>query len=63
MVESSFLCSEYDYRADQAANETDSREMDHSCNVRNVTADGKFLGEVDTFVVDGDPRKTHHRVL
>ena len=46
---SNFLCSEYDGRVDQVANETDSWEIDHSCNTRNVTADGKCLGEVDTF--------------
>ena len=63
MVDSKFLCSEYDDRMDQVANETDSTKRDHSCNVGNVTADGKFLGEVDTFGVDGDPRTTHHRVL
>ena len=63
MVDSNFLCSEYDDKADQEANETDSRERDHSCNTGNVTADGKYLGEVDTFDINGNPRKTHHRVL
>ena len=53
MVDSSFLCSEYDDRADQVANETDSWEWDHSYNTRNVTANGKYLGEVDTFDIDG----------
>ena len=38
---------------DQAVNETDSWERDHSCNTGNVTADGKYLGEVDTFDIDG----------
>ena len=52
-MESIFLCSEYDGRADQAANETDSSERDHSCNTEDVTADGKYLGEVDTFDIDG----------
>ena len=53
MGDSNFLCSEYDDRADQAANETDSWERDHSCNTEDVTADGKYLGEVDTFGIDG----------
>ena len=53
VVDSNFLCSEYDSREDQAANETDSWERDHSCNTRNVTANGKYLGEVDTFGTDG----------
>ena len=53
VVDSKFLHSEYESRADQAANETDSWEWDHSCNTRNVTADGKYLGEVDTFDIDG----------
>ena len=53
VVDSNFLCSEYDRREDQAANETDSWEWDHSCNTRNVTVDGKYLGEVDTFDIDG----------
>ena len=48
-----FLCSEYDGRVDQAANETDSREWDHSCNTKNVTANGKYLEKVDTFDTDG----------
>ena len=50
---SKLLCSEYDGRADQAVNETDSREQDHCCNTENVTAYGKYLGEVDTFDIDG----------
>ena len=50
---SKFLCSEYEGRADQAANETASREWDHSCNTGNVTVDGKYLEEVDTFDTDG----------
>ena len=53
VVDSNFLCSEYDGRADQAGNETDSWERDHSCNNGDVTADGKYLGEVDTFGIDG----------
>ena len=53
MVDSNFLCSKYDGRACQASNETNSREWDHSCNTRNVTADGKYLEEVDTFDIDG----------
>ena len=52
-MDSNFLCSEYDGRVDQAANETDSWERDHSYNTRNVTVDGKYLVEVDTFVIDG----------
>ena len=63
VVDSNFFCSKYDSRADQAANETDSWEWDHSCNTRNVTADGKYLGEVETFDILWDPRKTHCRVL
>ena len=38
---------------DQAANETDSREWDHSYNTRNIPADGKYLEEVDTIDIDG----------
>ena len=53
VVDSNFLCLEYDGREDQEANETDSWEWDHSCNTGNVTADGKYLGEVDTFGTDG----------
>ena len=45
MGDSKFLCSEYDGKADQAANEMDSREWDHSCNTGNVTVDGKYLEE------------------
>ena len=52
-MDSNFLCSEYDSMADQATNETDSWEKDHGCNTENVTADGKCLGEVDTFGIDG----------
>ena len=44
VVDSNFLCLEYDSRVDQEANETDSWERDHSCNTGNVTADGKYLG-------------------
>ena len=57
VVDSNFLCSEYDSRADQATNETDSWEWDHSCNTRNVTADGKYLGEVDIFDIDEVQRR------
>ena len=53
VVDSKFLCSEYDCRVDQEANETESWERDHSCNTGNVTADGKCLEEVDTFGIDG----------
>ena len=53
MVDSNFLFSEYDGRADQEANETDSWERDHNCNTGDVTADGKYLGEVDTSGIDG----------
>ena len=53
MVDSNFLYSEYDGRVDQETNETDSRERDHSYNTKNVTADGKYLGEVNTFGIDG----------
>ena len=53
VVDSKFLCLEYDGKADQEANETDSWERDHSCNTGDVTADGKYLGEVDTFGIDG----------
>ena len=53
VVDSKFLCSEYDGRADQETNETDSWEWDHSCNTGNVTTDGKYLAEVDTFDIDG----------
>ena len=51
--DSNFLCSEYDGRADQEANETDSWERDHSCNTGDVTIDGKYLGKVDTFGIVG----------
>ena len=39
-----FLYSDYDDRADLAANETDSSEGDHGCYIGNVTTDGKYLG-------------------
>ena len=52
-MDSKFLCSEYDGREDQEANETDSWERGHSCNTRNVTADGKYLEEVYTFHING----------
>ena len=50
---SNFLFAEYDGRVDQVANETDSREWDHSYNTGNVIAYGKYLEEVDTFDTDG----------
>ena len=53
MGDSNFLCLEYDGRADTVANETDSREWDHSCNTGSVTTNGKYMGEVDTFDIDG----------
>ena len=53
VVDSNFLCLEYDGRVDQEANETNSWERDHSCNTGNVTTDGKYLGDVDTFYIDG----------
>ena len=37
-----FLSLEYDVRADLEANEIDSWERDHSCNTRNVTANGDY---------------------
>ena len=57
VVDSNFLCLEYDGRADQEANKNDSWEWDHSCNTGNVTAGGKYLGEVDTFDIDGIQRR------
>ena len=51
--DSKFLCLEYDGRVDQETNETDLWEGDHSCNTGDVTADGKYLEEVDTFDTDG----------
>ena len=53
VVDSKFLCLEYDDKVDQEANETDSRESGHSCNTRDVTAYGKYVVEVDTFGIDG----------
>ena len=53
VVDSKFLCLEYDGRVDQEANETDSWEMDHSCNTGNAATDGKYLGEVEIFYIDG----------
>ena len=50
--DSNFLFSKYDDRVDQAANETDSWEWDHSGNTGNVTADGKYL-EVDIIYIYG----------
>ena len=41
---SNFLCSEYDDRDDLAANETNSRERDHSCNTGKITATGNTEG-------------------
>ena len=42
VVDSNFLCLEYEDRAELAANETDSWDRDHSCNTGNITADGKY---------------------
>ena len=53
MGDSNFLCSEYENRENQEANETNSWERDRSCNTGDVTADGKYLGEVDTFGING----------
>ena len=53
MRDSNFLFLEHDGRADQEANETNSWEWDHSYNTGNVTADGKYLGEVEPFDIDG----------
>ena len=53
VVDSKFLCSEYDDRVDQVVNETGSWEWDHSYNTGNATAYGKCLEEVDTFEIDG----------
>ena len=53
VVDSNFLCLEHDSRVDQEANETDSWERDHSCNTGDVTANGRYLGEVETFSIDG----------
>ena len=53
MGDSKFLCSEYDDMVDLTSNETDSWEMDHSYNTEDVTANGKYLGEVETFGIDG----------
>ena len=51
--DSNFLCLEYDGRADQEANETNSREWEHSCNIGNITVDGKYLEKMDTFDTNG----------
>ena len=53
VVDSKLFCLEYDGKEDQATNETDSWERDHSFDTGDVTADGKYLGEVDTFDIDG----------
>ena len=53
MVDSNFLCLEYESRVDQVANEIDSWEWDHSYNTGNVTTYGKYLEEVDTFDIVG----------
>ena len=50
MEDSNFLCSKYDGRDNRASSEA---ERDHSYYIRNVTVDGKYLGEVDTFGVHG----------
>ena len=44
MWDSNFLCSKYDDRADMEANETDSWEMDHSCNIEKMIAMGDTEG-------------------
>ena len=49
VVDSKFLCLEYDGRENQESNETNSWEWDHSYNTRDVIADGKYLEKVDTF--------------
>ena len=41
---SKLLCSEYDNRADLEANETVSREWDHSCYTENLAVDGTYFG-------------------
>ena len=53
MGDSKFLCSYYDDRVHLEENETDSWERDHRSNTGNVTTDGKYLGEVDTFGIEG----------
>ena len=53
VVDSNYLCSEYDSRVYQSTNETDSWERDHSYNTGDVTVDGKYLGEEDTCGIDG----------
>ena len=63
IVDSNFLCSDYDGRVNQATNETNSWERDHSCNTRNVITDGKYLGEVDNFVLMGSKEDTLQSTL
>ena len=41
VVDSNFLCLEYDDRDDMVANETDSWERDHNYNTGKITANGK----------------------
>ena len=53
MGESDFLFSKYDDMVELTANETDSWERDHKYNTGNVTADGKYMEEVDTFDING----------
>ena len=53
LVDINFLCSEYDGREDQEANETDSWEWDHSCNTGNVATYGKYLEAEGTFDTNG----------
>ena len=36
-----FLCLEYDERANLEANETDSWDRGHRCNIEKITANGK----------------------
>ena len=58
VVDSNFLCSEYDIRADQEANETNSWEWDHSCNTGNVTVDGKYLRRWTFLILMGSTEDT-----
>ena len=43
VVDSKFLCLDYDSKVNQDANEIESRERAHSCNTGDVTVDGKYL--------------------
>ena len=53
VVDSNFLCSEYDDRVDQETNETDSWEWDHSCNTGNVTKMGNTWGRWTLLILMG----------